>query len=102
MTGNTITWTMNNVTVGDPYLYITGWTTRIGNYLFNASITSDTFSINSRGVSPLTLNTQPTVNAATTTSGNTIGMQTTGAPIVPLALAVLSVLGGLTAARKKQ
>jgi uncharacterized repeat protein (TIGR01451 family) len=50
VTGNTITWTMTNVTVGDPYLYITGWTTRIGNYLFTASITSDTFSTNSRGL----------------------------------------------------
>ena len=101
VTGNTITWTMNNVTVGDPNLYITGWNTGIGNHLFTASITSDTFSTNSRGVSPLTLNTQPTVNAATT-SGNTVGMQSTGAPVVPLALAVLSLLGGLAATRKKQ
>lgn len=100
VTGNTITWTMNNVTVGDPYLYITGWTTGPGNYLFTASIASDTFNINSMGISPLTLNTQPTVNAATTT--NTVGMQTTGTPIVPLALAALSVLGGLVATRKKR
>ena len=102
VTGNTITWTMTNVTVGDPNLYITGWTTGPGNYLFTASITSDTFSINSAGVSPLTLNTPPTVNAATTTSGNTVGMQSTGAPIVPLAIGILSVLGGLAATRKKQ
>jgi len=98
--GNTLTWTMNNVTVGDPYLYISGWTTAPGNYLFTASITSDTFSINSMGISPLTLNAQPTVNAATTTK--TVGMQTTGTPIVPLVLAALSVLGGLVATRKKQ
>lgn len=100
VTGNTIIWTMTNVTVGDPNLYISGWTTGPGNYPFTASITSDTFNINSMGVSPLTLNTQPTVNAATTT--NTVGMQTTGTPIVPLALAALSVLGGLVATRKKQ
>jgi len=100
VTGNTITWTMNNVTVGDPYLYISGWTTGPGNYLFTASIASDTFSINSRGVSPLTLNAQPTVTAATTT--NTVGMQTTGAPVLPLALAVLGVLCGLVATWKKQ
>ena len=104
VTGNTITWTMTNVTVGDPNLYITGWTTTPGNYLFTASITSDTFNINSMGISSLTLNAQPTVNAATTTStsGNTVGMQSTGAPVVPLALAVLSLLGGLAATRKKQ
>ncbi|MDY9924651.1 hypothetical protein [Methanobacterium sp.] len=100
VTGNTITWTMNNVTVGDPNLYISGWTTGPGNHLFTASITSDTFNINSMGVSPLTLNAQPTVNAATTT--NTVGMQTTGTPIVPLAIGILSVLGGLAITRKKQ
>lgn len=52
-----------------------------------------------------TNNTQSTtsnVQAATTTSGNTLGMQTTGAPIVPLALAIFIVLGGLAATRKKQ
>ncbi|EKQ51601.1 MAG: repeat-containing protein, partial [Methanobacterium sp. Maddingley MBC34] len=100
VTGNTITWTMKNVTVGDPNLYVSGWTTGPGNYLFTASITSDTFNINSMGISPLTLNTQPTVNAATTT--NTVGMQTTGTPVVPLALAVLGVLCGLVATRKNQ
>jgi len=100
VTGNTITWTMNNVTVGDPYLYISGWTTGPGNYLFTASITSDTFSINSMGISPLTLNAQPTVNAATTT--NTVGMQTTGVPVVPLALSIIGVLCGLVATWKKQ
>ena len=52
-----------------------------------------------------TNNTQASnVQAATTTttSGNTVGMQTTGAPVVPLALAIFSVLGGLAATRKKQ
>lgn len=105
VTGNTITWTMNNVTVGDPNLYITGWTTGIGNHLFTASITSDTFSTNSRGVSPLTLNTQPTVNAATTTSttsGNTVGMQGTGMPLAGIVLAIIMVFGGLISTRKKQ
>ena len=45
--------------------------------------------------------TSNSVNAATTTS-STVGMQSTGAPIVPLALGILSVLGGLAATRKKQ
>ena len=44
--------------------------------------------------------TSNSVNAATTT--NTVGMQSTGAPIVPLAIGILSVLGGLAATRKKQ
>jgi uncharacterized repeat protein (TIGR01451 family) len=97
--GNTITWTMKNVTVGDPYLYISGWTTGPGIYLFSASIASETYSINSMGVNSLSLNALPQANAATS---NTVGMQTTGAPIEPLALAVLSVLCGLIGTRKKQ
>lgn len=46
----------------------------------------------------------PFVNAASTTAttGKTVGMQTTGVPIAPLAIGILSVLGGLRALRKKQ
>jgi len=50
-------------------------------------------------INPARAATNTRVNAA---ASNTVGMQSTGAPLVPLALAVLSVLGGLNAARKKQ
>ena len=99
--GNTITWTFNNVTVGDPYLYITGWTTGPGIYLFTASIASETFSINSIGVNSLSLNAVPPVNAASVTS-NTVGMQNTGIPLAGIVLAILMVLGGFIGTRKKQ
>jgi uncharacterized repeat protein (TIGR01451 family) len=98
--GNNIIWTFNNVTVGDPYLYITGWTTAAGNYIFTASINSNTFNINSRGINSLSINAQPQVNAATTTK--TIGMQKTGIPIAGIVLAILMVLGGFIGTRKKQ
>jgi uncharacterized repeat protein (TIGR01451 family) len=97
--GNNIIWTFNNVTVGDPYLYITGWTTAAGNYIFTASINSNTFNLNSRGVNSLSINAQPQVNTATT---NTIGMQNTGTPIAGIILAILMVLGGLIGTHKKQ
>jgi uncharacterized repeat protein (TIGR01451 family) len=97
--GNTITWTMNNVTVGDPFLYISGWTTGPGSYLFSASIASDTFSINSMGINSITINAKPQVNAATTTS--TVGMQKTGMPLAGIVLAILMVLGGFVGTRKK-
>ena len=97
--GNTITWTFNNVTVGDPYLYIHGWTTAAGNHIFTASINSNTFNLNSRGVNSLSINAQPQVNAATT---NTIGMQNTGIPLPGMVLAILMVLGGFIGTRKKQ
>nr|WP_319372419.1 hypothetical protein [uncultured Methanobacterium sp.] len=99
--GNNIIWTMNNVTVGDPDLHISGWTRWAGSFLFGASILSDTFNLNSRGVSSFSLNAVPQINAASVTS-NTIGMQNTGTPIVPLILALLGVVGGLIATRKKQ
>jgi autotransporter family porin len=51
-----------------------------------------------------TVTITPVANAATSTSvqaGNIISMQDTGTPIVPLAIAVFSILGGLVANRRK-
>jgi hypothetical protein len=59
-------------------------------------VTADNQNLNS------TVTITPVVNAATTTTTKTVGMQSTGAPIVPLAFAVFCVLGGLMATRKKQ
>jgi len=61
------------------------------------SVIADDQTLNS------TVTITPVVNAATTTTSvKTVGMQTTGAPVVPLTFAVLCVLGGLIATRKKQ
>ncbi len=102
----TITWTMANVPVGDPYLYLTGRFTVPGTFLFGSSINSDTYNLNTQRVTPLTINaaTQTSTSTSTSTSvkaANTIGMQTTGAPLLPLAIAVFSVLGGLAVNRRK-
>ena len=96
--GNKIIWTLDQVKVGDPYLYITGWTTRPGNYQFTASIASETFNINSTGVSSFSINSQTPVNAAS----NTVGMQETGTPLPGIVLAILMVLGGIITTRKNQ
>ncbi|WP_321422680.1 hypothetical protein [uncultured Methanobacterium sp.] len=106
----TITWTFNNVKMGDPYLHLYGYASGDEDILFTGSIFSDTYNKNTIGVKSLTVHAippeTPEVNAATnenmSSNGNTIGMQTTGAPVVPLALTVISVLGGLAATRKKQ
>jgi len=97
--GNIIIWTLGNVTVGDPYLYISGRTTSPGTYQFNASIASETFSINSRGVISLSLNALPQVNAATS---NTVGMQNTGMSLVKIVFTLLMVFCGFIGIRKKQ
>ncbi|WP_414469161.1 hypothetical protein [Methanobacterium sp. ACI-7] len=96
-TTNTITWTLTNVPVGDPYLYITGKVTKAGSYMFGASITSETYNINTQSVNPITVEALPTANAAS----ETIGMQNTGLPIPALVLALLAVFGGLVLPRMK-
>jgi uncharacterized repeat protein (TIGR01451 family) len=96
-TTRTITWTFKNLKVGDPYLYITGKLGAAGNYLFSSSIAADTYNINTEGVTPITINVEKQVNAAS----NTIAMQETGTPINYLILAVLMVLSGLLAPKRK-
>ena len=92
----TITWTMSNVPVGDPYLYITGWFTRAGSYVFTASVNSNTYNINTQGVSAITVNAQNVVRA------KTISMQETGTPITPILLSMLLVIGGLVLLTRKK
>ena len=105
----TITWTLTNVPMGDPYLYITGTTTKPGSYSFGSSITSETYNLNTEGVTPITINAANNTNTNSTTdntasvnaASNTVPMQTTGMPIAGLILAILAVLGGTLAPRKK-
>ena len=96
-TTNTITWTLVNVPVGDPYLYITGKINKAGNYVFGGSITSETYNVNTQGVNPITVEALLVVNAAT----ETIRMQDTGLPIPALFLALLAVFTGLVMPRRK-
>jgi uncharacterized repeat protein (TIGR01451 family) len=105
-TNRTITWTLNNVAVGDPYLYLTVRALGTGSYTITPTITSDTYNRNTDSLTPFTVNVQAqhnsntnTVNAASTTK--TVPMQTTGMPIAGLVLAILAVLGGTLAPRKK-
>ena len=121
LANNTLTWTLANVKIGDPYLYITGKTSTSGVYVFSSKITSETFNINTKGVTPIVITiTNPTnpitpinpvnpTNPTTTTNASTIlnaatttiPMQHTGLPIAGLILAILSVFGGSIMSRKK-
>jgi hypothetical protein len=72
-------------------------------YLGSSSSSQSSTSSQSTSSESGNSNGSMTANAATvTTTNNTVGMQPTGAPIVPLALAVLSLVCGLTTTRKKQ
>jgi hypothetical protein len=99
-TTRTITWTFTDLAVGDPYLYITGKLSAAGNYLFSSSITADTYNGDTNGVTPLTLNVEDPVSQVNAAS-NTVAMQKTGTPINYLVLAVLMVLSGLLAPKRK-
>jgi len=105
-TNRTVTWTLSNVAVGDPYLYLTVRALGTGSYTIAPTITSETFNGNTDPLMPFSISVQAhnnsntnTVNAATTTK--TVPMQSTGMPIAGLVLAILAVLGGTLAPRKK-
>lgn len=92
----TITWILTNVPVGDPYLYISGKVLRPGSYVFGSSISSETYNINSEGVTPITIKAVNEVKAAS----KTIPLQKTGLPLNYLVLAILMVLSVLIPKRK--
>ena len=108
-TTRTVTWTLDSVPVGDPYLYLTVQAAGDGSYKITPSITSDTYNWNSGDNGNITINIQSnnnnnsnnekTVNAASKIT-KTVGLQDTGLPLNYLLLAVLMVLGGLIPKRK--
>ena len=108
-TTRTVTWTLDSVPVGDPYLYLTVKAADDGTYKITPNITSDTYNSNTGDDGIITFNIQAnnsnsgngtgtnTVKAATKT---TIGLQKTGLPLNYLILAVLMILGSLVPKRK--
>ena len=114
-TTNTITWTLTNVTVGDPYLYVTGKINKSGLNVFSSNITSETYNLNIRGVTPLIITSTdpltpinpikpitPTTKTTLNTDTTKIPMQHTGLPIAGLILAILTVIGGIIIPRIKK
>ena len=104
----TVTWTMDSVPVGDPYLYLTVQAAGHGTYKITPSTTSTTYNLNSGDSGIITINVQPNNSSDNGTSGNTVnaaskttvGLQDTGLPLNCLLLAVLMVLSGLVPKRK--
>ena len=111
-TTRTITWTLNSVPIGDPYLYLTVKAVGDGTYTIKPNITSTTYNLNTGNNGNITINIQPnnnnnnnsnngsstnTVHAAT----QTIAMQHTGIPLTGLALAILAIFSGILPKRKQ-
>ena len=105
-TTRTVTWTLDSVPVGDPYLYLTVKAVGDGTYKITPSITSDTYNLNSGDSGIITINVQSNNNNSSNETtvkavDNTIiGLQKTGLPLNYLILAVLMVLSGLVTKRK--
>ncbi|MGC9516205.1 MAG: hypothetical protein ACP5C3_00740, partial [Methanomicrobiales archaeon] len=96
----TLTWTIGEVPVGDPYMYLDLKILKAGIFLINPRLSTSTFD------PTLNEDTQSlTVNAADKPTpkpvhGKTVGMQTTAMPVAALMLAVLMFLGGLVYNKK--
>ena len=122
-TTRTVTWTIDSIPVGDPYLYLTVKAAEKGTYQITPKTTSDTYNLNSGHNGNITIKVQSknnnsnngtsksnnsinrnsnsgtTVNAASKIT-KTVGLQDTGLPLNYLLLAVLMVIGGLIPKRR--
>ena len=98
-TTRTITWNISNLPVGDPKLILNTKVLQPGNYTIKPTITTETYDpnipdntglININVTNNTTNSTEPVVNA------ETIPMQPTGTPIIPLILGALMMVLGIT------
>jgi len=94
----TLTWNLGTVPVGDPNLWLSLRIVRAGNYLLNPVLSTTTYDPTlNRDTQSITINAaNAEVNAAT----QTVGMQQTGLPLIPLIIAGLMLVGGLLAPRR--
>ncbi len=99
----TLTWTLNNVVVGDPNLKITLKALETGNYTIMPTITANTTTnITQNGTVNINVlknnnnNTNNTNGTGNNTNHNT-KLPTTGLPIAPLIVGLLMVIGGVAA-----
>jgi uncharacterized repeat protein (TIGR01451 family) len=102
-TTRTLTWTLGDVAVGDPYLWLNLNVLSAGSFNINPTVTVSGQNIASEGnIDSLLINTasvSTTVNAASKTS--TVPMQATGVPIAGLAMALIMVGSGLALGKRK-
>lgn len=100
-TTRTLTWTLGDVAVGDPYLWLDLNILSAGIFNINPTVTVSGQNISSYGnIDSLIVNAvsaSSTVNAAT----ETVPMQATGMPLAGLTMALLMIGSGLALSRKK-
>lgn len=93
----TITWTIGDVPVGDPYLYMKVKVLKSGTYIFRPQITTDTYDPTiDKNIQSVVINAQSKHHG-----GHKVPMHKTGVPIWSLILALVFVAGGLIVPFKK-
>jgi predicted outer membrane repeat protein len=101
----TVTWTLNYVPVGDPYLYLTVKALESEEIVITNYITSETYNISS-STSTVNINVLPASNGGNdsknTANAATIPMKNTGTPLNYLVMAILMVITGLLVPKRKK
>jgi uncharacterized repeat protein (TIGR01451 family)/fimbrial isopeptide formation D2 family protein len=99
----TITWTIGNVPVGDPFMWLFVRVLQEGNFLVNPTLSTTTYDPTlGTNVQFSNICVQAAGGGEETVAAATVGMQNTGVPIGMLVLALLAVLGGLIVPRRKK
>ena len=99
-TTRTLIWTLGDVAVGDPYLWLDLNVLSAGSFNINPTVTVAGNDIGSEGnIGSLLISVPTTANAATET--NTVPMQKTGLPVTCLAMSLLLLGSGLVLGKRK-
>jgi len=106
----TLIWTVGDVKVGDPYLYLTLKSMKSGQYIIYPVVTTTTYDPNLESsaitlnttILPVHINVKPADNNdSDKNDSGTVPMHKTGIPLAILALAIFMVLGGLFGVKRK-
>ena len=100
-TTRTLAWTLGDVAVGDPYLWLDLNILSIGSFNMNPTVTVSGQNIASEGNIGSLLVNAVSVPATVNAAAETVPMQTTGVPIAGLAMALLMVGSGLALGKRK-
>lgn len=97
----TITWNIGDVPVGDPKLVMELNLLKAGNFTLQPGLSTSTYDPNlASNIGTLNINVKSNSTNPAVVHGQTVPMQPTGAPVIPLLLGVLLTVAGI-ATRKK-
>lgn len=103
----TVTWTIGEVPVGDPYMWLSLKILRSGSYLINPQLSTSAFDQTlSNDTQSITIHATAASNNSTNSTNNTVNaastvsMQNTGVPLAALVLALFMVIGGMVSSKK--